>query len=289
MTVGAPPLPPGRRVELPGRGTTFVREVTGPPGAPALILLHGLGANADLNWFTCFGALGRHFRVVAFDQRGHGRGIRVGVRFRMSDAADDTVAVADALGIDRFIVVGYSMGGPVAQLTWHRHRDRVAGLVLCATSRDFGGSPRERMAFAVLPGLSAALRVAPYRVRRNVMGGVISGRLGDGPLARWAATELGRNDPAAMMAAAAALGRFSSRAWIGEVDVPTAVVVTLRDSLVPPHRQRKLADAIRGATVHPVDADHGACAAAPSRFVPALVDACRSVAARAVFAPSRLS
>src|SRR5438552_16996988 len=183
---------------------------------------------ADLNWFTCFGALGRHFRVVAFEQRGHGRGIRVGVTFRMSDAADDTVAVADALGIDRFIVVGYSMGGPVAQLTWHRHRDRVAGLVLCATSRDFGGSPRERMAFAVLPGLSAALRVAPYRVRRNVMGGVISGRLGDGPLARWAATELGRNDPAAMMAAAAALGRFSSRAWISEVDVPAAVVITLR-------------------------------------------------------------
>ena len=89
-----------------------------------------------------------------------------------------------------------------------------------------------------------------------------------------------------MMAAAAALGRFSSREWIGDVDVPAAVVITLRDSLVPPHRQRKLAEAIPGATVHPVDADHGACAAAPNRFVPALVDACRSVAARAVFAPS---
>ena len=178
------------------------------------------------------------------------------------------------------------MGGPVAQLAWHRHPDRVAGLVLCATSRDFGGSPRERMAFAVLPGLSAAMRVAPYRLRRNLMGTAIANRLGDAPLARWAATELGRNDPAAMMAAAAALGRFSSREWIGEVDVPTAVVVTLRDSLVPPHRQRKLAAAIAGATVHPVDADHGACAAAPQRFVPALVDACRSVAARAVLASS---
>jgi len=263
-----------------------VREVIGPRDAPALILFHGLGANADLNWFTCFGPLGRHFRVVAFDQRGHGRGIRVGARFRLSDSADDAVALADALGIQRFIAVGYSMGGPVAQLAWHRHPDRVAGLVLCATSRDFGGSPRERMAFAVLPGLSAAMRVAPYRLRRNLMGTAIANRLGDAPLARWAATELGRNDPAAMMAAAAALGRFSSREWIGEVDVPTAVVVTLRDSLVPPHRQRKLAAAIAGATVHPVDADHGACAAAPQRFVPALVDACQSVAARAVLASS---
>jgi hypothetical protein len=55
---------------------------------------------------------------------------------------------------------------------------------------------------------------------------------------------------------------------------------------VPPHRQRKLAAAIPGATIHPVDADHGACAAAPHRFVPALVDACRSVAARAALASS---
>jgi pimeloyl-ACP methyl ester carboxylesterase len=172
------------------------------------------------------------------------------------------------------------MGGPVAQLTWHRHRDRVAGLVLCATSRDFSGTPRERMAFAVMPGLSVAMRVAPPRVRRTLMGTAIAGRLGDGPLARWAANELGRNDPAAMVAAAAALGRFSSREWIGRVDVPAAVVLTMRDSVVPPHRQRKLAAAIPTATVHPIDADHGACAAAPNLFVPALVSACESVADR---------
>jgi 3-oxoadipate enol-lactonase len=265
---------------LPGRGITFVREAAGPPGAQTLLLLHGLGANADLNWFTCFGALGREFRVLAIDQRGHGRGIRSGARFHFSDCADDAVALADALGVDRFIVVGYSMGGPVAQLIWRRHPDRVAGLVLCATSRDFSGTPRERMTFAFLPGLSTAIRVAPPRLRRGLMNNAIAGRLGESPLARWAAYELGRNDPAAMMAAAAALGRFSSREWIGEVDVPAAVVLTMRDSLVPPHRQRKLAAAIPRATVHPVDADHGACAAAPHLFVPALLDACRSVAAR---------
>jgi pimeloyl-ACP methyl ester carboxylesterase len=257
-----------------------VREVAGPPGAPALILLHGLGANADLNWFTGFGALARAFRVLAIDQRGHGRGIRSGARFHFSDCADDVAAVADAHGVERFIAVGYSMGGPVAQLTWRRHHDRVAGLVLCATSRDFSGTPRERLMFSVLPGLSAAMRVAPPRMRRELMGSAIASRLGDGPLARWAAAELGRNDPAAMMAAAAALGRFSSRQWIGEVDVPAAVVLTMRDSLVPPHRQRKLAAAIPGATIHLVDADHGACAAAPHLFVPALLDACRTVAAR---------
>src|SRR5207237_10480362 len=131
-----PDLPPGRALELPGRGRTFVRELAGPAGAPTVVLLHGLGASADLNWFPSFSALGRQFRVLAIDQRGHGRGIRVGTRFGLEDCADDVVALADALGIERVIPVGYSMGGPVAQLVWRHHRDRVAGMVLCATSRD---------------------------------------------------------------------------------------------------------------------------------------------------------
>ena len=54
-----PQLPPGRRLELPGRGTTFIRDLEGPPGAPALVLLHGLSATADLNWFPSFFPLGR--------------------------------------------------------------------------------------------------------------------------------------------------------------------------------------------------------------------------------------
>jgi pimeloyl-ACP methyl ester carboxylesterase len=137
------------------------------------------------------------------------------------------------------------------------------------------------MTFALMPGLSAALRLTPPRLRRGLMETAITNRVGDGPLARWAANELARNDPAAMLAAAAAIGRFSSRQWIARVDVPAAVVVTARDSLVPPHRQHKLAAALRDATVHPVEADHGACVAAPQLFVPALVAACRSVAARA--------
>ena len=116
-----PWLPPGRWVELPGRGTTFVRDLPGPPGAPTVVLLHGLLATADLNWSGCYAALGEHFRVIALDHRGHGRGIRSHGRFRLEDCADDAVALADVLGLHTFIAVGYSMGGPIAQLLWHRH------------------------------------------------------------------------------------------------------------------------------------------------------------------------
>ena len=79
----------GRRIELPGRGTTFVREVPGPPGAPTVLLLHGWIASGGLNWFTTFEPLGEHFRVLAIDHRGHGRGIRSWRRFTLADCADD--------------------------------------------------------------------------------------------------------------------------------------------------------------------------------------------------------
>ena len=145
-----PNLPPGAALHLPGRGTTFVRTLDGPPGAPTVLLMHGWTASADLNWFQCYRPLAEHYRVVALDHRGHGRGIRSRRVFRLEDCADDAVAVCDVLGIDQFIPVGYSMGGPIAQLTWRRHRRRVAGLVLCATAAP--GSPRSPGSHPCRPG-----------------------------------------------------------------------------------------------------------------------------------------
>ena len=63
-------VPAGQHVRLPGRGTTFVREVAGPPGAPAVVLLHGLGATSALNWPGAYNALSPWFRVLAVDHRG---------------------------------------------------------------------------------------------------------------------------------------------------------------------------------------------------------------------------
>ena len=121
---------------LEKRGRIRVVEFKGPKGAPTLVLLHGLGATGRLNWFAAFPELAQRYHVVAVDHRGHGQGIRTRW-FRLKDCADDVIAVADQLGIDRFMAVGYSMGGPIAKLCWNRHPTRVRGLVLCATSRYF--------------------------------------------------------------------------------------------------------------------------------------------------------
>jgi 3-oxoadipate enol-lactonase len=258
-----------------------VRELPGPPGAATLMLLHGLSATADLNWFTVYRALGSRFRVVAMDHRGHGRGIRTRRPFRLADCADDVAALAEVLGIERLIPVGYSMGGPIAQLTWHRHPSLVEGLVLCATSRDFRGSPEERVFFMGLPGVAAAMRLAPPFLWRPITTRIFAVHPDDHPLRQWAMAEMRRIDPGVVLQAMASLGRFSSHDWIDRIDVPAAVVVTMRDRLVPAHRQLKLAAGIPDATVHAVDGDHGAVVMEVDRFLPALVEACTSVVSRA--------
>ena len=278
--MSTPRLPPGRHLELPGRGRTFVRELPGPPGAPTLLLLHGWTASADLNFFPSYRHLGERYRVVALDHRGHGRGIRTRRPFRITHCADDAAALLDVLEIPSAIAVGYSMGGPVAQLLWRRHRSRVDGLVLCATSRTFASRPAERARFVALGGAAVASRAVPRTVTAGAIARVFDARRTAGPTEGWAAEELRRNDWTAILEAGRSLGRFDSRGWIGEVDVPTAVVAVMGDSLVAPRRQLALARSIPGATLHPVQGDHTVCITDPKRFVPVLLAACHDVAGR---------
>jgi pimeloyl-ACP methyl ester carboxylesterase len=285
MPAERPDLPPGRAIEIPGRGVTWIREAPGPRGAPVLLLLHGLGATGAINWFAVFESLRDAYRVIAIDHRGHGRGLRPRGRFRLADCADDAAALAAQLGIERVIAVGYSMGGPIAQLLWYRHRSRVEGLVLCATARNFRGNADatlgDRLLPAMLPGLALGTRMVPIAVRRRMLRDLLSRRIRSPETLEWVLAETGGHDFGALFEAWASTSRFSSAAWIGSVDVPTAVVVTERDQLVSPDAQRKLAASIPGATVHGVDGDHVACAYRPREFVAALREACDSVATRA--------
>ena len=273
-----------RDIDLPGRGRTSIREVHGPDGAPTLILLHGLAATGRLNWFTALPALAERFRVIVVDHRGHGRGLRTH-HFRLVDCADDAVAVADHLGVESLIAVGYSMGGPIAKLCWSRHRDRVRGLVLCATANHFLRPEARGVVSAIFPGMIVTARLMPSFFRDRIVDGMTRG-LPEGERRDRVRREMETTDPATVMQATRALIRFSSRDWAAGIDVPTAVVITTADQLVPPSRQYRLAASIPGARIFEVAGDHLACVRAASQFVPALLDACDYVAAQAATRPS---
>ena len=282
QVLGEAVAPLTRLAELPGRGVTRVWECAGPPDAETLILIHGVTFTAELNWGKVFAPLSRHFRVVAIDLRGHGDGIRTGSRFRLEDCADDIAALAGALDITRFVAVGYSMGGMVAQLLYKRHAPLLSGLVLCATARNVLGSPMEKLAALALPTAAAAIQWNPLLqpMSAEFFGMTLLGSVDDPATARWARAQLRRTTLATAISAVRAVSEFTSHSWIGEVDVPTAVVVTTRDRIVPVSRQMKLALAIPGASVHEVDADHAVCTTAPQVFTPVLLEACWSVEAR---------
>ncbi len=279
QVLGESATPVTRLVELPGRGTTRIWECAGPRGAETLVLIHGVTFTAELNWGKVFAPLARHFRVVAADLRGHGDGIRAGSRFRLEDCADDVATLAGVLGLGRFTAVGYSMGGMVAQLLYRRHAALLSGLVLCSTVCDVRGSPPEQLAALAAPTVAAALQWNPvlHLVSAEVFGTLLLGGVDDPATARWARSQLSRTTLATAVSAIRAVCEFRSASWISQVDVPTAVVVTARDHIVPPSRQLELARAIPGASVHEVDAGHGACINAPPLFARALLEACWSV------------
>jgi 3-oxoadipate enol-lactonase len=278
------PIPLGRRIELPGRGTTFIREVDGPPGAPTIVLLHGWMASGGTNWFRVFEPAARHFRVIAPDLRGHARGVRSWRRFRLADCADDVAATMDALDIESAIMVGYSMGGPVAQLMWRRHAEKVDGLVLCATSHSFVPGVRERLIFtSTMAAAAGTTRVGgvmtawPSSLLKQWIPFSTQGR--PSSMQSWAAAEMRRHDWRMILEAGHAIGQYDARDWIGEVDVPTTVLVTARDRALLPSQQGKLAQSIPHAVVHRVDDGHAACAS--SHFAGPFVDACLGVSALA--------
>ncbi|MGO9505430.1 MAG: alpha/beta fold hydrolase [Streptosporangiaceae bacterium] len=277
--LGEAERPLTRLVKLPGRGTTRVWECAGPEGAETLVLIHGVAGTAELNWGMVFAPLARRFRVVAADLRGHGDGIGLRARFRLEDCADDIAALAEVLGIRRFAAVGYSMGGMVAQLLYKRHASLLSGLVLCSTASSVRDTPAERLAALAAPAVAAALRWNPFvqLMSAEAAGMALLDRIDDPAIASWARAQLRRTPLATVVSAMPAVCRFTSHSWIGQVAVPAAVVVTTQDRIVPPGRQLQLARAIPGASVHEIDAGHGACVNAPRLFAPALLGACCSV------------
>src|SRR5437764_7023572 len=152
----------GEPIELDGRGAPYVRRLQGPPGSMTVVLLHGLTGSADLTWAPSYLHLARFFSVVALDLRGHGGGIpHGGGIYRLEDCADDVAALVRTLGVGPVVVVGYSMGGVVAQLLWQRHPELVAGLVLCSTAADFRLPVHERLMVAAALTTGAFMRSVP--------------------------------------------------------------------------------------------------------------------------------
>ena len=269
-------LPVGRIVELPGRGSTYVADSGPAAEGPTFVLLHAVACTGLLTWYPALELMRGFGRVVVFDQRWHGSGI-TSPRFRLDDCADDVVALADALDIDTFVPVGFSMGSLIAQLVWRRHRDRVDALVLCAAAAAFGRAAHERLMAGTVASLLEAFSCQPGAATTPPQHGsddeVSHSRL-------WALGQFRTTSSRAILRALAEIIRFDSRAWLADIDVPTAVVIPRHDQFISPRHQHWLARQIPAAHAVTVDAGHACCTLQSEAFLPGLRSAVNSVLCR---------
>ncbi len=228
---------------LPNRGVVAVYE-QGPPDAPPLFLYHGSPGGTRGSWDSLARGLADDFHLIAIDYPGHGMGKRPASGFRadpfsFDTVVEDAVAVLDAKGIEKATLMGYSLGGIPALLTARKHPERVSGLVLCSTALRY---PRLRST----PLLE---RIAGRRTHNSHGEQNCSTRIPARVLGRL--DEFLRTSVRAAAQAELASEAFDARPWIGEITVPSAVVISGNDSVVGEAAQEELAAALPNAlTLH---------------------------------------
>lgn len=212
---------------------------------PTLLFIHGFPLDRTL-WAHQVAALAG-WRRVAPDLRGFGSTVAPEGGRRIATYADDLVALLDRLGVRRAVVVGLSMGGYVAFDLVRRHRDRVAGLILMDTRAEADGSDA-RMARDQLIALarSEGVRAVGERMLPRLVGH--STRQTAPRLVERVREMIMRASLTGVLAALEAMrDREDATTVLGDIDVPTLVVVGEEDELTPPAVARRMADGIRSA------------------------------------------
>jgi pimeloyl-ACP methyl ester carboxylesterase len=256
---------PGRTVFV-GDQEFVVREA-GPEDGKVVLLIHGLAGSSLAEWYRIGPTLAERYRLIMLDHRNHGLAPMARDRFEVDDLADDLAGVLDQLGVGAVSVIGYSMGGTIAQAVAHRHPGRVDKLMLIATFARHPEPDRTlRSIGAVLArGWERLTGLGTPEVRSGYLRltGAVEERH-----ARWLWEETHRRDVDAGAQATLALLRFDSTAWVGRLEVETRVVIPTHDQLVPPAWQYELAGLIPGSTVvELVGAHHEAPWTHPERLV----------------------
>ena len=225
-------------------GTRIAYTIDGPDGAPWLTMSHSLSANGSM-WDPQMPALTDAYRVLRFDTRGHGGSDAPAGEYTLDMLADDAIALWDDLGIETTHYCGLSMGGMIGQTLALKAPDRLRTLVLCDTASGYPAEARaqwgERIAAARANGMAASI---------------------DATIDRWFSPGFVKRDPAtidkvrAMIAATpvngycgcgAAIAQLTLTERLGEIEVPTLVIVGEDDPGTPVAMSETIRDGIAGA------------------------------------------
>lgn len=231
-------------VEKIGAAPRIAVEYAGE-GEPVLFM-HGIGGNRR-NWHDQLPAFGKHFKAIAWDARGYGDSDDYEGALNFHSYADDVVRVLDHFGAAQGNLIGLSMGGRIAMDFAARYPDRLKSLVLCDTHKGFAGlSPEARAAFI-------ASRKEPLingKEPKDIAGPVAKTLIGPNASAEAfdaLVDSMSRLHKESYIKSIEASVNMDVRTDLGDIKVPTLVVVGSADRLTTVDMARSIAGDIAGS------------------------------------------
>jgi pimeloyl-ACP methyl ester carboxylesterase/enoyl-CoA hydratase/carnithine racemase len=246
-----------QRMSIGNEEIAFIDEGAGPP----LILLHSLGTSSEL-WRTIVPLLAMRHRVIAIDARGHGSSTnRDG--YQPDAVARDVVEVADRLGLERFGLIGISMGGLTAVRVAAKLGHRVAALLLSSAYASVAGDLAEQRIATVermlerMPMAAFARTYVEQTLARDTLYATREA----------IARQIAAVDKANYLETLRAICRDDVSSLLEQIDAPCLVLNAENDPSVPNALSQRLADGIRGAVVDVVPhSRHLACVDATDAY-----------------------
>jgi 3-oxoadipate enol-lactonase len=234
----------------------------GPPEAPPVLLAPSLGTTLAM-WDHLAESLAPRYRVIRFDTRGHGASPAPAGPYTVGELAADVVALADLLEIDRFAVVGLSLGGAIAEVLALEYAPRVSALVLACTGPSFGDPQNWRERASRVRAEGMRWLVGPTTQRWFTPAFVHEHRVEADRLLEMIAD----SNPEGYAACCDALADYDVTARLPEISAPTRVIAGRHDEVSPPEVARSMVEALPDADLVVLeDASHIANVAQPAAF-----------------------
>lgn len=226
-------------------------QVDGPDKAPALVLSNSLGTNLSM-WDEQLKALSQNYRVIRYDQRGHGKSGAPKGPYTIDRLGQDVVAILDQLKIAKAHFLGLSMGGTTGMWLARKAARRFDKIILANTGARIGTQDvwNARIASVLAKGMASVVDATLERWFSKTF-------YDNNPQTVTAVRKMLMTTPAHGYAGCSAAIRDADQRWdIGYVKIPTLVIIGTLDPATPPVGGEQIASRIPGAKVALLEAAH---------------------------------
>ncbi len=256
-------------MQIKANGITINYQLDGKEGAPVLIFSNSLATTLGM-WDPQVARLEDRYRILRYDNRGHGGTPPVPGPYTIGTLAQDVVGLLDALGIAKASFCGLSKGGMVGQWLGINAPDRVERLVLSNTASHFPDKEmwRDRLEMAKGQGITA---IAEASIRRWFTPGYLA-RKDTAPTIDWVRRFINETTLEGYLACSVAIRDMDFRAELPQIRVPTMVINGEKDPATLPEYGELIAAKVPGAKLAVIaDAAHLSNIEQPDAFTETLV------------------